>query len=68
MIYNVFRQVSAPFPQTDKPWELVCQTESDKGPGEYNWNSIIVPLTGETIWQQSTKGIWYKVLPEGRKA
>lgn len=51
-------------PKTDGTWQHVCDTESDKGPGEYNWNSIVLSLTGESILKQSSKGIWYRVEQE----
>ena len=63
MIYEVYRQVSKPCPMCDMPWEFVCETESDKEPRDFDWNSIIVPLTGETVWEQSYKGIWYQIYP-----
>ena len=63
MIYKVYRQVSKPCPMCDLPWEFVCETESDKRPGDFDWNSIIIPLSGETAAQQGDKGIWYQIYP-----
>ena len=63
MIYEVYRQISRPCPMCDMPWEFVCETESDKEPRDFDWNSIVIPLSGETIAQQGDKGIWYQIYP-----
>ena len=63
MIYEVYRQVSKPCPMCDMPWEFVCETESDLDPKDFDWNSIVIPLSGETVWQQSRRGIWYQIYP-----
>ena len=63
MIYEVYRQISRPCPMCDMPWEFVCETESDKEPRDFDWNSIVIPLSGETIAEQGDKGIWYQIYP-----
>lgn len=64
MIYEVYRQkpIGANVPQLDQPWELICETESDKTPDRFNWNSIVKPLTGESMAKQRAKGIWWMII------
>ena len=62
MIYAVYRQISKPYPKTDKPWDLICETEGEDR--HYNWNKIVRALTNETVARQSDQGIWWMVLPK----
>lgn len=59
MVYEVYMQESRPFPKVGR-WKFVCWTESKEMPADFNWNSIIIPLTGETVAEQSDKGIWWQ--------
>lgn len=59
MIYEVYRQTGVP--QVGE-WEYICDTESDKQPENYDWNSIVQALTGETLEEQSAKGIWWQIV------
>lgn len=63
MIYQVYKQkpIGANVPQLDQPWELVCETESDKEPRDLCWDDIVKALTGESLERQNAKGIWWKV-------
>lgn len=62
MIYEVYKQKpkGANVPQLNR-WEYVCETESDIGPADYDWNNIVKALTGESLEMQSAKGIWWQV-------
>ena len=66
MMYAVYFQHSRPTPMLDKPWRFLCRTESDLDPADYDWNSIIKPLTGESAARNSDKGNWFFVVPDDR--
>ena len=64
MIYKILRQISAPYPVLDKPWDLICWTEDEADQGHYDRNKIVLALTGETLARQSDKGIWWKAISD----
>lgn len=66
MIYQVYKQkpIGANVPQLNQPWELVCETESDKEPRDLCWGQVVKQVTGVSMSHWAVEGVWWKIIPK----
>ena len=69
MKFNIYRDhhKGSPVPQLGDKWENVGTVERDSTDGRVSWADAVREATGKSMVHENDRGIWYKVLPEGRR-